>query len=73
MHHSVHDKGSVSTLQLYVPVLAGHVQENWFHAYMKVSISKRAETNGQAALGKYTGGVAGTAGGESNYVEKHSY
>ena len=34
---------------------------------------KRAETNGLAALGKYTGGVAGAAGGESNYVEKHSY
>ena len=34
---------------------------------------KRAETNGLAALGQYTGGVAGAAGGESNYVEKHSY
>jgi len=34
---------------------------------------KRAETNGKAALGQYTGGVAGAAGGESNYVEKHSY
>ena len=34
---------------------------------------KRAETNGLAALGQYKGGVAGAAGEESNYVEKHSY
>ena len=34
---------------------------------------KRAETNGLAALGQYQGGVAGAAGAQSNFVQKHTY
>ena len=34
---------------------------------------RRAETNGLAALGLYTGGVAGAAGAQSNFVQKHTY
>jgi len=34
---------------------------------------KRAEINGQAALGKYGGGGAGAAGAASNFVQKHTY
>ena len=34
---------------------------------------KRAEINGLAAVGKYSGGEAGAAGAESNFVQKHTY
>ena len=34
---------------------------------------KRAEINGLAAVGKYSGGHAGAAGAESNFVQKHTY
>merc|ERR1719278_1216497 len=34
---------------------------------------RRAEINGQAALGKYSGGGAGAAGADSNFVQKHTY
>ena len=34
---------------------------------------KRAEANSQASLGQYKGGVAGSAAGESQFVEKHTY
>ena len=34
---------------------------------------KRAEINGLAAVGKYSGGQAGAAGAESNFVQKHTY
>ncbi|WP_411026745.1 class I fructose-bisphosphate aldolase, partial [Salmonella sp. s54395] len=34
---------------------------------------ERAKANGQAALGKYGGGVAGTATADSLYVSNHAY
>lgn len=34
---------------------------------------RRAEINGQAALGQYGGGEAGAAGAQSNFVQKHTY
>lgn len=34
---------------------------------------KRAKANGDAALGKYSGGVGGAATGQSLYVENHAY
>ena len=34
---------------------------------------RRAEINGQAALGLYGGGGAGAAGAQSNFVQKHTY
>jgi len=34
---------------------------------------KRAKANGEAAVGKYTGGAGGDAGGESLFVADHKY
>ncbi|KAL8574240.1 hypothetical protein ACOMHN_065783 [Nucella lapillus] len=34
---------------------------------------KRAKANGQACIGKYAGGVAGAAGGQSLFVAGHAY
>ena len=34
---------------------------------------KRAQINGLATQGAYTGGNQGAAGGESNFVKNHSY
>ena len=34
---------------------------------------KRAEINGLATQGKYTGGTNGAAGDSSNFVKNHSY
>lgn len=39
----------------------------------QAELLKRAKANGQAALGKYGGGVAGAAGGESLFVADHKY
>lgn len=39
----------------------------------QVELLKRAKANGEAALGKYGGGVAGAAGGESLFVADHKY
>ena len=36
-------------------------------------LMKRAQANSEASLGQYKGGVAGTAAGESQFVEKHTY
>merc|ERR1712154_378364 len=36
-------------------------------------LHKRASSNGAAALGNYSGGGAGAAGGDSLYVANHSY
>jgi len=30
-------------------------------------------SNGEAALGKYAGGVSGAAGGDSLFVKNHAY
>jgi fructose-bisphosphate aldolase class I len=39
----------------------------------QAELLKRAKANGEAALGKYGGGVAGAAGGESLFVADHKY
>ena len=39
----------------------------------QAELLKRAKANGEAALGKYSGGVAGAAGGESLFVADHKY
>lgn len=33
----------------------------------------RAKANGEASVGKYTGGIHGAAGDQSQFIEKHSY
>ncbi|XP_072034517.1 LOW QUALITY PROTEIN: fructose-bisphosphate aldolase A-like [Amphiura filiformis] len=39
----------------------------------QAELQKRAKANGDASIGKYAGGVAGAATGESLYVANHSY
>lgn len=39
----------------------------------QAELLKRAKANGEAALGKYGGGVAGAAGGQSLFVADHKY
>jgi len=34
---------------------------------------KRAKANSEAALGKYGGGIGGSAGGQSLFVANHAY
>lgn len=39
----------------------------------QAELMKRAKSNGEAALGKYAGGIAGAAGGDSLFVKNHAY
>jgi len=39
----------------------------------QAELLKRAKANSEAALGKYAGGVAGSAGGKSLFVANHAY
>jgi len=39
----------------------------------QAELLKRAEANGQAALGRYQGGDGGVAGADSNFVKSHAY
>jgi fructose-bisphosphate aldolase class I len=39
----------------------------------QTELLKRAKANGEAAVGKYTGGVKGAAGDQSLFVADHKY
>lgn len=49
------------------------MSRNEYCANMILFCFKSFQANGQAALGKYDGGVAGAATADSLYVSNHAY
>jgi len=58
---------------LQASVLAAWKGEDASVPAAQAELLKRAKANGEASMGKYAGGVAGAAGGQSLFVAGHAY
>ena len=57
-----------------MPVFYTHsIISSFYHLQLLIPDSHIFQANGEAALGKYGGGVAGAAGDSSLFIKDHAY